>query len=57
VRNFFALKLPLPPDLKFASIGPVTSSTLRDCGAEPALEASRHDVEGLVAAICDYCAG
>ncbi len=56
VRNFFALKLPLPSDLKFASIGPVTSATLKDCHVVPALEASRHDVEGLVAAICDYFA-
>lgn len=54
VRNFFALKLPLPTDLKLASIGPVTSKTLEDCGAHPAVEASRHDIPGLVEAITDY---
>ncbi len=54
VRNFFALKLPLPRALKFASIGPVTTKTLEECGAKPALEAAQHDVPGLVAAITKY---
>jgi len=56
VRNFFALKLPLPSGLKFASIGPVTTRTLQECGARPAVEAARHDVPGLVEAITDYFA-
>jgi uroporphyrinogen III methyltransferase/synthase len=54
VRNFFALKLPLPSGVKFASIGPVTTRTLKECGARPALEAARHDVPGLVEAIQSY---
>ena len=54
VRNFFALKLPLPSDVKFASIGPVTTRTLKECGGRPAVEAERHDVPGLVEAIQSY---
>ena len=53
-RNFFALKLPLPSDLKFASIGPVTTRTLEECGARPAVEAGKHDIPGLVEAITAY---
>ncbi|MGA1539104.1 MAG: uroporphyrinogen-III C-methyltransferase [Chthoniobacterales bacterium] len=54
VRNFFALKLPLPSGVKFASIGPVTTRTLEEFGARPAVEAARHDVPGLVEAISSY---
>ena len=54
VRNFFALKLPLPSGVKFASIGPVTTRTLEEHGARPAVEAARHDVPGLVEAIQSY---
>jgi uroporphyrinogen III methyltransferase/synthase len=56
VRNFFGLKLPVPSGLKFASIGPVTTRTLKECGARPEVEAKRHDVPGLVEAITDYFA-
>ena len=56
VKNFFALKLPLPSGLKFASIGPVTTRTLEEHGARPAVEAARHDVPGLVEAIQHYFA-
>jgi uroporphyrinogen III methyltransferase/synthase len=51
VRNFFALKLPLPPALKFASIGPVTTKTLAEFNAKPSIEAKTHDINGLVEAI------
>jgi len=51
VRNFFALKLPLPPDLKFASIGPVTTKTLSEFKVKPSIEAKTHDINGLVEAI------
>lgn len=54
VRNFFALKLPLPSVPKFASIGPVTTKALEKCGAQASVEAERHDAPGLVAAITDY---
>jgi uroporphyrinogen III methyltransferase / synthase len=36
---------------RLASIGPVTSQTLRELGHEPALEAERHDIDGLIDAI------
>ncbi len=38
-------------NLKIASIGPVTSQTLRDCGLEPDVEADPHTIPGLAAAI------
>jgi uroporphyrinogen III methyltransferase/synthase len=38
---------------KVASIGPITSQTLRELGIEPAVEAKRFDVEGLVQAISE----
>ncbi|HET9721169.1 MAG TPA: uroporphyrinogen-III C-methyltransferase [Solirubrobacteraceae bacterium] len=36
---------------RLASIGPVTSATLRDHGLEPDLEATRHDIDGLIQAL------
>jgi uroporphyrinogen III methyltransferase/synthase len=39
------------PATRIASIGPVTSATLRAHGLEPHVEAARHDVDGLVAAV------
>ena len=36
---------------RVVSIGPVTSATLREHGLEPDVEASRHDIEGVVEAI------
>ena len=38
-------------DARLVSIGPVTSATLREHGLEPHVEAERHDIEGLVAAL------
>jgi uroporphyrinogen-III synthase len=37
--------------MRVASIGPVTSQTVRECGLKVDIEAKRHDVEGLVEAI------
>ncbi len=51
VRNFLALNLARPPAMKVASIGPVTSATLREAGWTADVEASKHDIPGLVAAI------
>jgi uroporphyrinogen-III synthase len=52
VKNLYALlrqaNLEWPATAKVLSIGPVTSSTLREHGIEPSLEATQHDVEGLV---------
>ena len=36
---------------KLASIGPITSATLREAGLEPDLEAAEHTPDGLVAAL------
>jgi uroporphyrinogen III methyltransferase/synthase len=51
VENFLALGLPWPPGMQVASIGPITSQTARDKGLAVAVEASRHDIPGLVEAI------
>jgi uroporphyrinogen III methyltransferase/synthase len=36
---------------RLVSIGPVTTETLREHGLEPHIEAERHDIDGVVAAI------
>ncbi len=51
VENFFKLGLPWPEGCVAGSIGPVTSEALRKHGVEPAFEAARHDIPGLVEAI------
>jgi len=51
VENFVALKLPWPAGLKAASIGPITSKTMRDLGLKVDVEASQYDIPGLVQAI------
>jgi uroporphyrinogen III methyltransferase/synthase len=50
-ENFMALKLPLPGGLKTASIGPITSKTMRDLGLSVDMEAEQYDIPGLVSAI------
>jgi len=50
-ENFFALGLPLPPEVKFASIGPVTTDALKALGHPPHIQAKQHDIPGLVQAI------
>lgn len=54
VENFMALKLKLPPGLKTASIGPVTSKTMKEHGLSVDIEAKRYDIPGLMAAIREY---
>jgi uroporphyrinogen-III synthase len=49
--RFFLEVGEIGPATRIASIGPVTSATLREHGREPDVEADRHDVDGLVAAI------
>ncbi len=51
VENFVALKLPLPANLKTASIGPITSATMRKLALDVDIEATVHDIPGLVKAI------
>jgi uroporphyrinogen III methyltransferase/synthase len=54
VENFLALGLPWPQGMQVASIGPITSKTARERGLKIATEASRHDIPGLVEAICNF---
>jgi uroporphyrinogen III methyltransferase / synthase len=41
----------LSPDTRIVSIGPITSEALREHGLEPHVEASPHDIDGLVQAL------
>jgi uroporphyrinogen-III synthase len=54
VGNFFALLraagMDLPAGLRAVSIGPVTTTTLREHNWEPSSEAARSDIPGLVEA-------
>ena len=60
VENFLALlagqDVPLE-SIKLASIGPVTTETLRTHGLSPTVEAEVHTIDGLVDAICAREAG
>jgi len=49
--NFMALNLPLPKNLQTASIGPITSQTMKSLGLKVSVEAKEHDIPGLVQAI------
>ena len=56
VRNFFSMyqgsKI-----FKIASIGPITSKTIRESGFSSDVEAEEHTIPGLVKAILDYYRG
>jgi uroporphyrinogen III methyltransferase/synthase len=52
--HFMALGLPLPEGLRTASIGPVTSAEMKRLGLPVDLEAPKHDIPGLVAAILGF---
>ena len=56
VESFLDLKLALPEGLKIASIGPVTSDTLRKHGLKVDIEAKEHTIQGLVDAVQAYWA-
>jgi len=51
VENFAAMKLPWPQGIKTASIGPITSATMQQAGLKVDVEATQHDIDGLVDAI------
>jgi uroporphyrinogen III methyltransferase/synthase len=53
-ENFMALKLPLPEGIETASIGPITSKTMRELGLAVDVEAAQYDIPGLVEAIIDH---
>ncbi|MBI5393764.1 MAG: uroporphyrinogen-III C-methyltransferase [Verrucomicrobia bacterium] len=48
--NLAALRAKFPA-LKLASIGPITSATLKKLGFEPDIESAQHDIPGLVEAV------
>jgi uroporphyrinogen III methyltransferase / synthase len=51
VRFFLDAGGELPADARLVSIGPVTSATARELGLHVDVEASRHDIDGLVDAL------
>lgn len=53
VKNFFDLlgDTKIPERINFASIGPITSNTLRNYGFEPTCEAKVYNIDGLISAI------
>jgi uroporphyrinogen III methyltransferase/synthase len=51
VENFLGLQLRLPKGLKTASIGPITSETMRKNGLKVDVESAKFDIDGLVDAI------
>jgi uroporphyrinogen-III synthase len=59
--NFLSLlgqdQRPLLEEVRLASIGPVTSATLRRAGLEPDVEAREYTMDGLVTAIEEFAAG
>jgi uroporphyrinogen III methyltransferase / synthase len=56
VRFFLQASGGETPRGAIVSIGPVTSETLREHGLEPAVEATQHDVNGLLTALLSYSA-
>ena len=54
VENFFALDLPLPKDLKIASLGPITTATLKAHGRKVDVEAAGANLDALAAAIVKF---
>jgi uroporphyrinogen-III synthase len=62
VTNFFRLLheanvIAWPAGVAAASIGPVTSQTLRHHGIEPAVEATEYTIPGVVEALCRWSTG
>ncbi len=54
VERFLDLELPFPEGVKIASIGAITSTTLREKGITVDMEASENTIPGLVKVICEY---
>lgn len=56
VTNFFQLidnQKEVVSNIKLASIGPVTSATIRSFGLEPYVEAEKYTIDGLISAIIE----
>ncbi len=56
VENFLALKLPMPADVETASIGPVTSATIRAHGLPVNIESPKSDIATMVESIVAHYA-
>lgn len=56
-EHFFALDLPWPEGCVAASIGPITTQTLKERDHRPAVEAIPQDIPGLVRAILAHFGG
>lgn len=54
VKNFLQLGIPIPPQCKIASIGPVTTATLQEVGLAPHIVSAEHNIPDLVKAISTY---
>ncbi len=54
VENFLAMGLQIPPNCLIASIGPVTTATLKQHGLRPHIESSKHTVPSLLKSIQTY---
>lgn len=52
-ESFADLRVPLPEGCRTASIGPVTSQTLRALHLPVSIEATRHDIPGLIDALLE----
>jgi uroporphyrinogen III methyltransferase/synthase len=57
VEHFAALQLPVPPAMKTASIGPITSQRMRELGFPVDVEAKAYDIPGLIDAIRQFYLG
>jgi uroporphyrinogen-III synthase len=49
-----AANLTLPPNITLASIGPITSQTLRDLGHEPTTEAAEPTIPALIQSLQNH---
>ena len=53
--GFLDSDISLLKETVIASIGPVTTKTLRQAGLDVEIEATEHTINGLAEAIMDYC--
>ena len=51
VENFLAMKIPLPAGIRVASLGPITSRTLRDAKIKVDVESPNADLDTFAQAI------
>jgi uroporphyrinogen III methyltransferase / synthase len=56
--RFFIDAAPRPPspDTRIVSLGPITRDALRERGLQPHIEAARHDIDGVLAALLEDAA-